>query len=177
MSFLKPYYPVFKFVLIFGVLYFLLSLAYYGFLQIDFTAPYYPDPVTATVSSQTQTILEWLGYHAQIYDAPSNPSVLLYIDDQIIYRVIEGCNAISIMLLFAAFIIAFAKAWKNTTLYLLMGFLIIYIVNLARLVLLAIVYKEFPTYQFMAHDIAFPGIIYGTVILLWVLWIKKPKNV
>ncbi len=176
MDFFKPYYPVFKFVLIFGVLYFTLSLLYYGFLQIDFTAPHYPDPVTAMVSDQTQGILKVFGYQAQIYDAPTNPSVLLYIDNQIIYRVIEGCNAVSVMLLFAAFVIAFAKAWKTTILYMLIGFIIIYLVNLARLVLLAIVYKDFPQFQEFSHDIIFPAIIYGTVILLWVLWIRSSKT-
>jgi len=163
-------------VLIFGVLYVLLSLGYYGYLQLEYTAINYPDPVTAMVSRQTQSILQWLGYEAQIYNAPSNPSVMLYINDQIIYRVIEGCNAVSVMLLFAAFVIAFAKAWKKTIIFILIGFVLIYLVNLARLVVLALIYKELPQYTEIAHDIAFPAVIYGAVILLWIYWIKKPKK-
>ena len=176
MERLKPYYPVFRFVAIFGVLYVLLSLAYYGYLQLEYQQHNYPDPVTAMVSRQTQSILQFLGYDAQIYNASSNPSVMLYIDEKIIFRVIEGCNAISVMLLFAAFVIAFAKAWKRTALFLLFGFVFIYLVNLARLVALALIYQELPEYQTIAHDIAFPAIIYGAVILLWVYWIRKPKT-
>ncbi|KQC32770.1 molecular chaperone GroEL [Nonlabens sp. YIK11] len=176
MERLKPYYPVFKFVIVFGVLYILLSLAYYGYLQLEYTDYNYPDPITAAVSRQTQTILQWMGYDAQIYNAPGNPSVMLFIDDKIVFRVIEGCNAVSVMLLFAAFVIAFAKAYKKTILFILIGFVLIYLVNLARLVSLALVYKRLPEYQTIAHDIAFPAIIYGTVILLWIYWIRKPKK-
>ena len=159
------------------MLYVLLSLAYYGYLQLEYQEHNYPDPVTAMVSRQTQSILQLLGYDAQIYNAPSNPSVVLYIKNQVIYRVIEGCNAVSIMLLFAAFVIAFAKAWKKTILFILIGFVLIYIVNLIRLVLLALIYKELPEHTEIAHDIAFPAVIYGTVILLWIYWIRKqPKK-
>ncbi|BAO55363.1 exosortase family protein XrtF [Nonlabens marinus] len=175
MNSLKPYYPVFKFVATFGVLYLALSLAYYAYLQVEYSPVNYPDPVTALVSNQTKTGLQWLGYDAQIYNAPSNPSVVLYIDEKVVYRVIEGCNAVSVMLLFAAFVIAFAKAWKTTILYLLFGIVTIYIVNLLRLIGLGYVFQEFSSYKEIAHDIAFPAVIYGYVILLWIYWIRKPK--
>jgi len=173
---LKPYYPIFKFVATFGVLYMVLTLSYYAYLQVEYTATNYPDPVTALVSHQTKGGLQWLGYDAQIYNAPSNPSVMLYIDDQIVYRVIEGCNAVSVMLLFAAFVIAFAKAWKKTLLFLLIGIGTIYLVNLLRLIGLGYIYQELPKYKLIAHDIAFPAVIYGWVILLWIYWIRKPKT-
>lgn len=176
MKGLKPYYPVFKFVVTFGVLYLLLSLAYYAYLQVEYQPSNYPDPVTAVVSRQAQSILQFIGYDAQIYNAPSNPSVLLYIDEKIVFRVVEGCNAVSIMLLFAAFVIAFAKAYKKTILFLLIGFVFIYLVNLTRLVLLALVFQNLPEFKEIAHDIAFPAVIYGSVILLWIYWIRKPKT-
>lgn len=160
-------------MLVFGVLYTILSLAYYGYLHLEYQEANYPDPVTAAVSRQTQSLLGFAGYNAQIVNAPSHPSIVLYINNQLVYRVIEGCNAVSIMLLFAAFVIAFAKAWKKTTLFIIIGFFIIYTVNLARLVLLAIIYQEFVAIKEIAHDVAFPAVIYGTVILLWIYWIRK----
>lgn len=159
----------------FGVLYLVLSLSYYAYLQVEYNAANYPDPVTAHVSHQTKTGLQWLGYDAQIYNAPGNPSVMLFINDQIVYRVIEGCNAVSVMLLFAAFVIAFAKAWKKTVLFLLIGMIVIYLVNLLRLIGLGYIYQELSEYKVIAHDIAFPAVIYGSVILLWIYWIKQPE--
>ncbi|AZQ42745.1 exosortase family protein XrtF [Nonlabens ponticola] len=175
MSILRPYYPVFKFVITFGAIYTVLSLIYYVYLQQDYSGVLFPDPVTAQVAYQTQQLLILFGYDAVIANSPFDPSVLMYIDEQIVYRVIEGCNAISVMVLFAAFVIAFAKAWKPTALYLLIGIAFLYIVNVARLVILGIVYKDYPQYQDFAHDIGFPTVIYGAVILLWLYWLKKPN--
>jgi exosortase family protein XrtF len=173
LSKLKPYYPVFKFVLIFGGIYVILSLAYYFYLQQEYSDIHYPDPITSQVSYQTELGLEALGYNALTVPSTVIPSMMLYIDQQVVYRIIEGCNAVSIMILFAAFVLAFAKAWKPTILFLLSGILFIYLVNVARLIILGIVYVDLPEYKEFAHDIAFPATIYGAVVLLWLLWLRK----
>ncbi len=158
----------------FGVLYVVLSLSYYVYLQVEYSPTNYPDPITALVSKQTNEGMQLLGYNSAIYNAPGNPSVLLYVDDLIVYRVIEGCNAVSVMLLFAAFVIAFAKAWKKTLLFLSFGIVTIYLVNLLRLIGLGVIYQETEGYREIAHNVIFPAVIYGYVILLWIYWIKKP---
>jgi exosortase family protein XrtF len=164
-------------VITFGALYLVLSLLYYAYLQVEYTALNYPDPVTAMVSKQANSGMQLLGYDSKIYNSPDTPSVLLYIDDNIIYRVIEGCNAISVMLLFAAFVIAFAKAWKKTVLFLLFGIVTLYLVNLLRLIGLGVIYQELADYREISHNIIFPAVIYGYVILLWIFWIRKPETV
>jgi exosortase family protein XrtF len=164
-------------VLTFGVLYLVLSLLYYAYLQVEYTENNYPDPVTAMVSKQANTGMRLLGYDSKIYNSPDTPSVMLYVDDKVVYRVIEGCNAISVMLLFAAFVIAFAKAWKKTVLFLLFGIVTVYLVNLFRLVGLGVIYQELPDYKEISHNVIFPAVIYGYVILLWIFWIRKPEKV
>tara|TARA_R110002012_G_scaffold300780_1_gene500762 strand:- start:762 stop:1274 length:513 start_codon:yes stop_codon:yes gene_type:complete len=169
--------PVFKFVATFGTIYIVLSLIYYFYLQQDYSTSNYPDPVTSQVSYQTQQLLMVLGYDAQISNVPNHPSVYMFLNKDIVYRVIEGCNAISVMILFVAFVLAFAKAWKKTTLFIFLGIVFIYIVNLLRLVALAVIKYKYPQYDHISHDVLFPAVIYGSVILLWLLWIKKPKQI
>ncbi len=176
MSLLRPYVPVFKFVAAFGVIYVALSLMYYYYLQQDYSALNYPDPITSQVSYQTQQILLVLGYDARISNVPGNPSVYMFLNKQIVYRVIEGCNAVSVMILFVAFVLAFAKAWKKTILFITIGLLFIYLVNILRLAGLAVIKLNYPQYDYISHDIIFPAVIYGSVIALWLLWIKKPKT-
>ena len=137
----------------------------------------YPDPVTSHVSYQTKELLQLFGYDSEISNTQGLPSVNLFVNQNIIYRVIEGCNAISIMILFVAFVLAFAKAWKKTLFFSLFGIAAIYLVNLIRLVLLAVIFVEYPGYSHFAHDIVFPGIIYGMTVLLWIFWIRKPKTI
>nr|WP_238566609.1 hypothetical protein [Nonlabens ulvanivorans] len=70
MSALRTYVPVFKFVATFGVIYIVLSLIYYLYLQQDYNSSNYPDPVTSQVSYQTQQLLNAIGYDAQISNVP-----------------------------------------------------------------------------------------------------------
>ncbi|WP_124979600.1 exosortase family protein XrtF [Nonlabens xiamenensis] len=175
MKSLRPYFPIFKFVAVFAGIYLLLSLLYYFYLQQDWNAYHFPDPVTAQISHQTKLGLEVFGYEVRAINTPDLPSVTIFMDEQAVFRVIEGCNAVSVMILFVSFVLAFAKAWQKTLLFLLIGIGLIYLVNLVRLVLLGMIYKEYPLYAHQAHELAFPAVIYGSVILLWIYWIKKPK--
>jgi exosortase family protein XrtF len=176
---LAPYYPVFKFVSVFAVLYILFSMGYYFFIGIEWGEQLYPDPITAQISYQTQELLRMVGYNAQTYNSPVHPSVLLFIDESKIYRIIEGCNAVSVMILFAAFVVAFARGYRRTLSFLIIGIVFIYIVNLIRLVVLGIIYYDYYVYAHFSHEIIFPGVIYGAVVLLWIYWIKniKPEEV
>ncbi|MEO9953981.1 MULTISPECIES: exosortase family protein XrtF [Nonlabens] len=176
MKTLKPYYPIFKFVAVFFGIYILLSISYYLFLTVNWNSYNYPDPITAQISYQTKSILNYLGHQTETINSPSHPSVILFINQSKIYRVIEGCNAVSVMILFTSFIIAFAKDLKKTISFILFGIGFIYVVNLIRLVLLALIYVSYKEHAHFAHEIIFPTIIYGAVITLWLYWIKNIKN-
>ena len=77
----------------------------------------------------------------------------------------------------SSFIISFAEKFKKTTFFLFAGGLLIYIVNLFRIAILTIMYYEFPEYQETLHNIVFPAIIYGMVLLLWMIWVRMlPKT-
>jgi exosortase family protein XrtF len=84
---------------------------------------------------------------------------------------VEGCNAISVMILFVAFVFAFYKGSK-TVLFVLGGLLVLYIMNLFRIVGLNIVMTDYKAYGKISHDFIFPAVIYGTVVVLWLIWIK-----
>ncbi|MGB3590799.1 MAG: exosortase family protein XrtF [Nonlabens sp.] len=176
MSQFKSYIPIFKFVGAFAGIYLLLSLLYYGYTSIDWQGINYPDPVTSQVSYQTHLILDSLGRDASIINTPNLPSVSLYLGTTPVFRVIEGCNAVSVMILFVAFVLAFARSVKSTLLFIAYGIAIIYIMNLLRLVALAIIYKDYPEFKEFAHGIAFPAVIYGTTILLWIYWLRGKKT-
>jgi exosortase/archaeosortase family protein len=109
----------------------------------------------------------------------SNFLKILLDADQIIYhnkyvsRIIEGCNALSVIILFIAFIIAFSGKLKNTIVFILLGSILIHVLNVGRIALLSIALYHFPQYQHLLHGVVFPLIIYGVVFLLWVIWVNK----
>lgn len=133
-------------------------------------------PVTQSVAKQTQWLLTSIGYDTKIEQHPEEISLQLIINDQLIARINEGCNAMSIIILFISFIIAFSNKFKETALYILFGASIIYISNIFRIAFIAVAIHEYPEYQDILHDYIFPSIIYGITFLLWFIWVRKFSN-
>ena len=130
-------------------------------------------PITQTVADHAQFLLTNIGYDVKIEQHPEEISLQLLMNDKLIARINEGCNAMSIIILFISFIVAFANKFKITALYILFGSLFIYGVNISRIVFIAIALYKYPKYQDILHDYIFPGIIYGFTFLLWFIWVRK----
>lgn len=172
-SLLKQYKPVIKFIATFLLVYGVLSLAYSYYLDVSKGTVYYPDYVTNLVANQSEILLDSFGYDSQVLPHPDEPSMKLLVNGKYIARVIEGCNGTSVIILFIAFVVAFAGKAKTTFFYVLSGSVLIYTVNLFRIVILAIGLYHYPWRKEILHSVIFPGIIYGMVFLLWMFWVNR----
>ncbi len=130
-------------------------------------------PLTTKVADYTVYVLNMFGYNAASMQHKSEMSIKLLVNNQYIARVIEGCNSISIIILFIAFIIAFSGPKKATILYAFAGSIFIYLINILRIAFLTIMLYKFPNQQLLLHNLVFPAIIYGTTFLLWIIWVQK----
>jgi exosortase family protein XrtF len=130
-------------------------------------------PITKNVAEQSQYLLNLVGFETIIEQHTSEMSIKLFINNVYVARVVEGCNSISIIILFIAFIVAFASGFKKTTLFILFGSLIIYFINIVRIAIIALAIYKYPVYENVLHTVIFPGIIYGITFLLWFIWIQK----
>ncbi len=113
-----------------------------------------------------------LGYDAFVEQNTNELSMKLYINNKFVSRIIEGCNSVSVIILFLAFIIAFSGSLRDTILFGAFGSVLIYIVNILRIIALSILYYRYPVYQEYLHNLVFPAIIYGLTFVLWVTWVK-----
>ena len=170
---LIKYKTVVKFILTFILAYVILSIAYKLYLDFSDGSKYYPDYLTHLVACQTEYLLSDFGYKALSVAHENEPSMKLFINDKYVARVIEGCNSVSVIILFVSFMIAFAGRFKRTFLYTLAGGVLIYIVNLARIVILSIGLYHYPWRRDILHTVIFPLIIYGMVFLLWMFWVNR----
>ncbi|WP_397364838.1 exosortase family protein XrtF [Olleya sp. R77988] len=171
------YKPVIKFIFTFLIVYGVLSVAYNYYLDASKDGKYYPDFITNLVANQSKDLLENVGYSTQVLPHPDEPSVKLIINGKYLARVIEGCNGTSIIILFISFIIAFSGQFKTTLFYILAGSVLIYIVNLLRIVILSIGLYHYPWRREELHTVVFPAIIYGMVFLLWMFWVNRFSKV
>ena len=129
--------------------------------------------MTHLVAKQSEALLDSFGYNAEVLPHPNEPSMKVIVNGQYLARVIEGCNAVSIIILFLSFIVAFSGKFKTTFFYILSGSVLIYSVNLLRIVLLTIGLYHYPKYEDVLHTVIFPAIIYGIVFLLWIFWVNR----
>lgn len=156
--------------------YLLLSVLYSLYLKASASGGYFPDYFTNLVARQSAAILEAFGYDTVLFENIARHGVFLTIKDNYTVNIVEGCNSISVIILFASFIIAFAEGFKKTFLFLLVGMVLIYIVNLVRISLLVVALYKYPEYQELLHSVLFPAVIYGMVFLLWIAWVRMLKT-
>ncbi len=155
------------------IVYVVLSISYNLYLDASDGSNYYPDYLTNVVARQTESLLESSGYTASIENHLQEPSIKLIVNGKYVARVVEGCNSISVIILFISFMIAFAGTFKLTLLYTLAGSVLIYTVNLFRIVILSIGLYHYPWRREELHTVIFPLIIYGMVFLLWMFWVNR----
>ena len=173
LELVRKYRLVLRFIFIFLGSYFLFSSLYNGFLILYDSDNPVPDPLTQLVARQSGSLLKGIGYEdVEVVMHYTGLSMKLMLNDYFVAGIVEGCNSASIIILFSAFVLAFFGETKSTLLFLFAGAAIIYAINILRIVILAVSIYEYPEYAGIMHSIFFPLAIYGTVFILWLVWVR-----
>lgn len=131
------------------------------------------DGITTHVAELTKSVLAFFNQEIALTNHPDQPAIKVLYHQKYIVRIVEGCNAVSVIILFASFIFAFSSTWKKTIGFIFLGALLIYVLNCIRIALLIAGIYYFPSSKDLLHDIVFPSVIYGIVFILWLIWIFK----
>ncbi|MDH6251878.1 exosortase family protein XrtF [Chryseobacterium sp. H1D6B] len=166
---LKDFKPVLGILLRFIIIYLVMLFAYQFYLNTFKESGL--DPFSRMIAEQVRYIQNGLGYPTQLYNDIPKEQIWFYVKNDYPTRMVEGCNAVSVMILFVSFVFAFYKGGK-TFIFVLISLALLYIMNLLRIVGLNIVMTDHKEYGTMSHDFIFPAVIYGSVVLLWLVWIK-----
>jgi len=162
--------PVLKILLRFVILYVLMVLGYQLYLNGFENKGL--DSFSTWTMKQVSFLQNRLGYPTEMVPGkPHDATTWFYVSGRYVSRMVEGCNAVSVMILFVAFIFAFYEGAK-TFLFAAAGLVFLHVINVLRIVGLNVVIVEYPDYSKIAHDYFFPAIIYGSVVILWLIWIK-----
>jgi len=166
---LRKYKAVWLFLLRFFGVYLLGVLVYNTYLD-QFGSQL--DDITRRVTEQVAVMFSWTLPEISCVYSEVNPMSEIRYFDSILLLLIEGCNAVSVMILFMSFLFAFKGSFKNYLWFVPLGLVVLYVSNLLRIYLIGMIRLYFPDYTNMAHDFIFPGVIYGTTFLLWMIWVK-----
>ncbi|REC48933.1 exosortase family protein XrtF [Chryseobacterium pennipullorum] len=166
---LKDFKPVLGILLRFIIIYVVLLFAYQYYLNTSKDGGL--DSFSRLIANQVSDLQNVLGFPTRLYDDVKNEQVWFYVKKQYVTRMVEGCNAVSVIILFVSFVFAFYKGAK-TFIFVGAGLVLLYVMNLLRIIGLNMVMSDHKEYGKMFHNFIFPAIIYGSVVVLWLIWIK-----
>lgn len=165
--------PFLVFLTKFLLSYLVLTLLYQSYLNQFDEKNFEVDKITQIVANQSQMMLSVFDDNSYTMPNLKEASVKLFYHDKWVARIIEGCNAVSVIILFISFVIAFTGRFKQTLTFIIIGTIIIHFFNVLRIALLCMAIFHFPEYEHILHGVIFPLFIYGIVFLLWVIWVNK----
>jgi exosortase family protein XrtF len=165
------YRPFLFFLAKFFITYIVLAFIYQGFLQSF--GEHKIDAITGLVAENAKQLLTLFNADADVVKNDSESYIRFIYNQEYVATIVEGCNGISVIVLFVAFVVAFSGKVKPTLFFVLGGSLIIYALNVARIAALCILMDLFPKQEQRLHGVIFPLFIYGVVFILWVIWVNK----
>jgi exosortase family protein XrtF len=117
--------------------------------------------------------LRAVGYTAVSEHSPGLKEERILIDSIAKVKVIEGCNGLSVMILFLAFVFAFGPWSSRKGKFVVWGLLAIHAFNVIRVAVLALIIHHSDGSWYSVQKNLFTGSIYLLVLMLWVLWTRQ----
>lgn len=124
------------------------------------------------IINSSDIVLKWLSYDTFKTISDTDYQVI-GIDGSDGVWIGSSCNAITLFFLFAVFIAAYPGHQKSKLWYIPVGILLIHVLNIVRVVVLAMIAFYNPLYLDFNHTYTFTFIIYGFIFILWMTWVNK----
>lgn len=128
------------------------------------------DQLTAVVQWGAMKLLAWF------YTDVSAFNNIIVLNGHRAVSIARQCNGLELIVLYLGFIICLPTNAKRMISYGIIGTIVIYILNIIRTAILAVMYVQSHSLSDFAHHYAFKIVIYAVVFLGWVLYMKKPKQ-
>lgn len=158
-----------RFICIAGSLYLILYLVYQFFVK-KYT--HYDQNFIGGIIRAAEYFLKSLGY-TTFTVLQDHDFQVIGIDGSNGVWVGSNCNAITLFTLFSVFIIAYPGHQKSKLWFIPLGIILIHLLNLLRVVALALIAYYYPSYLNFNHTYTFTFLVYSFIFLLWMLWINK----
>jgi exosortase/archaeosortase family protein len=106
---------------------------------------------------------------------PVTYSTVFYKNNRKVIGIYQACDGLELMVLYAGFIICFSGFWIRKIVFIVLGIIGLFVINILRSGLLGIISLQFPVHFDFAHKYFFNLIVYGFTFLLWIFFISNSK--
>ena len=170
---LKKYWndPVYRFLLKAVFLYIIWYILYQEWLRpsggIDLA-------IIRNLEWISSSLLELMGY-SLIAESEISSIRTIGIDGTHGLWIGDPCNGLVLFALFIGFVVAFPGPWKKKLWFIPLGMLAIHLLNVIRIMSLALIVFYFPDPAVLDfnHTYTFTILVYAFVLWLWYLWASK----
>ena len=97
---------------------------------------------------------------------------VFYLNEHRLIALATSCNGLALFPLFSCFIFATHGHWKRKWVYVIIGCILIYHVNIVRVIGLLLVKIYSPESLDFNHKYTFTVLVYSFIFYLWYLWIN-----
>jgi|SRR5579859_440055 len=96
----------------------------------------------------------------------------IYRHQNLVLAVADVCNGLELMVLYAGLIICLPAATRKKAIYISIGIVTIFVLNVLRCAALVLVFLHLPEFLDFFHHYLFSLIVYGFIFWLWYLFTK-----
>lgn len=160
--------PITRFLLLFAGMYVLWFMLYDLWLQPQGDLD---DAVAFYTIWMAEDLLQILGY--TVYNDGGR---VIAIEGTSGLSVGDACNAVTLIALYAGFLLAYPGTWKKKFMFISLGSISIFVLNVLRIALLAIIDTVSRDWTEFNHTYTFTFLMYGYIFLLWYVYMKGKKN-
>lgn len=103
----------------------------------------------------------------------ATPLENIYYHGRNIVSIEDGCNGLELIVLYIGFIVCMPAVMKRKLIFSIGGAVLIYVVNVIRCAGVTYIILYYPKFADFAHHYIFTFIVYGLIIVLWLIFSKK----
>ena len=126
-----------------------------------------------SISITASGVLKLMGYTLLPEPPPEEVIRTIGIDGTHGLWIGDPCNGLTIMALFAGFVLIMPGNYKAKLWYIPLGLAVLHLANILRVVGLCLVLKHYPTSLEFNHTYSFTIVVYSIVFALWMYWINN----
>jgi len=114
----------------------------------------------------------WFVEHIIGYDIKTLNNTLYFPNNG--YIAVEGsCSGLKQFYQWIFLMLLFPGPWKQKLWYIPMGFLVIHLTNIFRIIVLSVVVMNWPQHWDFIHEWIMRPFFYVVIFVMWVIWIEK----
>lgn len=98
---------------------------------------------------------------------------IIQFSNNVTISVVWGCSAVKQGLLFTLIMLMARGPWLHKLWFIPLGWLMVYLFNIMRIAVIALLIHHHPTWFEFLHTYLFKYLFYGMIFALWVFWIER----